>query len=137
MIPLIGLLLSAVSNALPSLFGFLAKKQDVTLDGFKTAAGIDKQAYQAFLDAQSQANALKAGANTWLGARVIAFTAGELSAVYYGSIILDSMFHLNWQIAKLPPPWDTACLSYLAAFMLVSPVAPVLSAASTWLTRRR
>lgn len=118
------------------LFGWLNKKQDVNLEGFKTGAGIDLEAYKAFLGAQAQANALKASSNTWLGARVIAFSAGELSAVYFGSIVFDSMFHFGWNIAKLPAPWDEYAWIILSSFIIVSPVAPVLSATTVWLGRR-
>jgi hypothetical protein len=119
------------------LFSWLNKKQDLNLDGFKTAAGVDLQAYKASLDAQAQANALKASANTWLGARIIAFGAGELSLFYYGAIVIDSMFHFGWGISKLPPPIDQYFWVILSSFVIVSPVAPVLSAASAWLTRKR
>jgi len=136
MIPLIGALLSAISNAIPSLFTYLGKKQDVSLDGFKTATGIDLQAYQAYLAANNQANQLKAAANVWLGARMIAFGAGELCVLYFGAIVLDSVFHLDWRIAKLPAPWDANAWVILQSFILVSPTLPAFSALASWLGRK-
>ena len=51
------------------------------------------------------------------------------------TIVLDSMFHFGWDIAKLPSPWDQYAWIILSSFIIVSPVAPVLSATSAWLGR--
>jgi hypothetical protein len=136
MITLIGLLVTAISNAIPSVFGWLNKKQDTSLAGAQAAFGTDLEIAKATLQANLQTELLKATQNNWIGAKIIAGTAGELSAFYYGSIVLDSIFHLGWNIAKLPVPWDGYAWIILSSFIIVSPVAPVLAATSAWLGRR-
>lgn len=140
MISLLGLILpqlmTGLSQFFPALFSFLAKKQDITLSGFQTAAGADVEMAKAQLQAQLAIEQVKAAQNTWIGAKIIAGFAGEMSALYYASIVLDSMFHFGWQIAKLPPPWDQYSWVILSSFIVVSPVAPVLSATTAWLGRR-
>jgi hypothetical protein len=135
-IALLGLILPALGNFFPALFGYLGKKQDITLAGAQSAMGADVAITQAALNAQIQTSQLKSVQNTWIGAKIIAGTAGELSALYYGAIVLDSIFHLGWNIAKLPAPWDGYAWIILSSFIVVSPVAPVLSATTAWLGRR-
>jgi hypothetical protein len=136
MIAILGLILPALGNFLTPLFNYLSEKQDVTLAGAQSAMGADVVINQAVLNAQIQADQFRVANNNWIGPKIIACTAGELSVLYYGSIVLDSMFHLNSGIAKLPSPWDQYAWIILSSFIIVSPVAPVLSATSAWLGRR-
>ena len=53
--------------------------------------------------------------------------ARELVVIYFGSIILDSMFHFGWQIAKLPAPWDGYAWVILGSFFLTSPIMALTS----------
>jgi hypothetical protein len=135
MIAILGLILPALGNFLTPLFSFLTAKQNVTLAGAQTAMTTDAAINQAVLNAQIQADQIKVANNNWIGPKIIGGTAGELSALYYGSIVLDSMFHFGWDIAKLPSPWDQYAWIILSSFIIVSPVAPVLSATSAWLGR--
>jgi hypothetical protein len=125
-----------VGNLFPALFGYLGKKQDVTLSGAQSAMGADVNLSKMYLDAQIQAEQVKVSQNAWIGPKIIACAAGELSLIYYGSIVLDSMFHLGWAIEKLPEPWAGYSWIILSSFIVVSPVAPVLSATATWLARK-
>ncbi len=135
MIAILGLILPALGNFLTPLFSFLTAQQNVTLAGAQTARTTDAAINQAVLNAQIHADQIKVANNNWIGPKIIAGTAGELSALYYGSIVLDSMFHFGWDIAKLPSPWDQYAWIILSSFIIVSPVAPVLSATSAWLGR--
>jgi len=136
MIALLGLLLPAISNIFPAFFSYLGKKQDVTLTGFGQALGGDVELAKAQLQADLAIEQAKAAQNSWIGAKIIGCLAGELTVIYFGSIVIDSMFHLGWGISKLPPPWDDRAWIILQSFIIVSPVAPVLSATSAWLSRR-
>jgi hypothetical protein len=136
MTAILGLILPALGSFFTPLFNYLGKKQDVTLTGAQSAMGADVAISQAVLNAQIQADQIRAANNNWIGPKIIACTAGELSVLYYGSIVLDSMFHLDWDVAKLPSPWDQYAWIILSSFIIVSPVAPVLSATSAWLGRR-
>jgi hypothetical protein len=137
MFPLLQALISGVIGpVIGPLFSFLGKKQDTTLDGFKTASGFDLDAYKAYLASEAQANVLRTQSNQWLGARIIAFAAGELTVLYFGSIVFDSIFHTGWAIAKLPAPWDTYAWTILQSFIIVSPIAPIATATAAWLNRK-
>lgn len=136
MIALLGLILPALGSLLTPLFTYLGLKQNATLAGAQAAVTADAVMNQALLNAQIQADQIKATSNNWIGAKIIAGTAGEFSALYYGSIVLDSMFHFGWDIARLPSPWDQYAWLILSSFLIVSPIAPVLSATSAWLGRR-
>ena len=136
MIALLGLLLPALGGIVAPLFGWLNKKQDVTLSGAQSAMGADVNLSKAYLDAQIQAEQIKVANNQWIGPKIIACAAGELSLIYYGAIVLDSMFKFGWAIDKLPEPWAGYSWIILSSFIVVSPVAPVLSATATWLGRK-
>jgi hypothetical protein len=136
MIALLGLIIPALGSFLTPLFTYLGKKQDVTLTGAQSAMNTDVSLSKAYLDAQIEVEQIKASNNQWIGPKIIACAAGELSLIYYGSIVLDSMFKFGWAIDKLPAPWDSYSWIILSSFIVVSPVAPVLSATSAWLTRR-
>jgi uncharacterized Tic20 family protein len=136
MIALLGLLLPALGGVIAPLFSWLNKKQDVTLAGAQAAIGADVNLSKEYLDAQIHAEQIKVVNNQWWGPKIIACAAGELSLIYYGSIVLDSMFHLEWKIATLPAPWDGYAWIILSSFIVVSPVAPVLSATAAWLGRK-
>ena len=136
MLAILGLILPALGNFLTPLFSYLGKKQDVNLSGAQAAMAADVEFAKAQWQAEVQMAQIKAASNAWIGPKIIAGTAGELSAIYYGSIILDSMFHFGWQISKLPAPWDQYAWIILSSFIIVSPVAPVMSATTAWLTRR-
>ncbi len=136
MIAILGLILPALGNLFPALFNYLGKKQDISLSGAQSAMGADVELGKATLAAQIQAEQIKATNNAWIGPKIIACLAGELCVFYFGAIVLDSVFHMGWAIAKLPPPWDGYAWVILSSFIVISPVAPVLSATSAWLTRR-
>ena len=136
MFAILGLLIPALGSFLTPLFGYLGKKQDVTLTGAQAAMVADTEVGKTLINAQVETQQIKAAHNDWIGPKIIACAAGELSAFYYGSIVLDSMFHFGWNIAKLPAPWDGYAWIILSSFIIVSPVAPVLSATTAWLTKR-
>src|ERR1019366_5462688 len=136
MIALLGLVLPVIGNIFPALFGYLGKKQDVTLSGAQSGMAADVNLSKAYFDAQIQAEQIKVANNQWIGPKIIACAAGELSLIYYGAIVLDSMFKFGWAIDKLPEPWAGYSWIILSSFIVVSPVAPVLSATATWLGRK-
>lgn len=140
MIALLGLILPGIrdliGNFFPALFGYFGKKQDVTLAGAQAGMSADADIIKAQLQAQIAIDQVRQAQNSWIGAKIIAGTAGEFSAIYYGAIVIDSIFHFGWDIAKLPAPWDQYAWLILSSFIIVSPAAPVLSATTAWLGRR-
>jgi hypothetical protein len=77
---------------------------------------------QAELSAITATNQARAQWLTAIGPMIVACTAGELCVIYFGSIVLDSMLHCGWQIAKLPAPWDGYAWIILSSFCLSSPI---------------
>ena len=137
---MIGALLSIFSGAIglgKSILGYQEKKLDTNLEGFKTASGIDGQAYSAYLNAVVAVNGQKLAANAWWGAKMIIFTAGWAASLQFTAIMLDSMpfwipfimteAHVvgSWQVPNPPPPYD----GYQRDISLVSAV-------SQWLGRK-
>jgi uncharacterized Tic20 family protein len=136
MIALLGLILPAFGSFLTPMFSWLNKKQDVNLAGAQAAMSTDVEFAKEQWAAEIQLAQIRAASNAWIGPKIIAGTAGEISAIYYGSIVLDSMFHFGWAISKLPDPWAQYSWIILSSFIVVSPVAPVLSATAAWLGRK-
>jgi hypothetical protein len=136
MIALVGLLVTTVGNVFPSLFGWLNKKTDANLTGFQTAAGTDEAAYKAYLDAQAQANAAKV--NQWLGFKILASFAIEISLIYYGSIVWVSIVHphVEGTVDQLPAQWNTAALVFIQSVIVITPTVPLWNAVSAWLNRK-
>ena len=67
----------------------------------------------------------------------IAFGAGATVLSYFTAIVCDSMFHLGWEIAKLPAPWDGYAWVILQSFVVMTPAKPLISATAVWLGRTR
>lgn len=125
-----------MSGVISPLFTWLNKKQDTELEGFQAGVGADAATYGAYLQAYVQVQQLKAAQNSAPIARAIGGAAGALSVFYYGAIVLDSVFHLGWQIAKMPGQWDSDAWIIMQSFIVVAPVLPVTTAVASWLHRK-
>ncbi|ACB27616.1 hypothetical protein [Methylobacterium radiotolerans] len=51
-------------------------------------------------------------------------TAFGLCMIHFGAIVLDSTFRFNWQVAKLPAPYDAMEWSIVMAVIGVAGIAP-------------
>lgn len=140
---LTGGLSSLISGVLSPLFQWLNKKQDVQLDGFKTAAGIDLGAYKAALDAQVQMASIR---STAMGAnRLVQIAIGLIAisiALHWMMLSLDSTFtwgtgrYGNFGVPKLPQPYDAYEWEIIKAMFYIGPALPVASAVAAWLHRK-
>jgi hypothetical protein len=128
---------SIVSGLAGPLLGYLGKKQEVRLDGFRNATGFDLEAYKAALDAQIETSRFRAAANAWIGARIITMVAGLPAAVHFGAVMLDSTFRFGWGIPKVPAPYDGYEWAIVQSFFIVAPAMPLVSATAAWLSRKR
>lgn len=118
------------------------KRANIDLEGFKTAAGFDTEAYKAWLSAVTESNNAKLAANAWWGAKLIIIVAGLSASVHMASIFLDSMPFWGhsvgqWGVPKPPSPYDQYQRDIVMSFFIVAPAMPLISAASQWLGRRR
>jgi hypothetical protein len=128
---------SIVQGVVGPLFGYLGKRQEVQLDGFRTATGVDLDAYKAALEAQIETNRIRASANSWIGARIITMVAGVPAAMHFGAVMLDSTFQFGWGIPKVPTPYDQYEWAIVQSFFIVAPAMPLVSATAAWLGRRK
>lgn len=118
------------------------KRANIELDGFKTAAGFDTEAYKAWLGAVTEANSAKLAANAWWGARLIILTAGWPCAIHMAAVMLDSLPFWGhavgqWGVPRPPAPYDQYERDIVLSFFIVAPAMPLISAASQWLGRKR
>lgn len=118
------------------------KRANIDLEGFKTAAGFDTEAYKAWLSAVTEANNAKLAANAWWGAKLIILTAGWPCAIHLAAVILDSLPFWghpvgSWGVPRPPAPYDQYERDIVLSFFIVAPAMPLISAASQWLGRRR
>lgn len=125
------------------------QRANVELDGFKTAAGLDAAAYQAYLSAQIETNRMKLTANAWWGAKLIILTAGWPCSIHLAAIMLDSLpfwipvfmsqAHVvgSWGVPKPPAPYDGYQRDIVLSFFIVMPAMPIVSGVAQWLARRR
>jgi hypothetical protein len=132
-----GLVSSIVSGITGPLFGYLSKRQDVQLDAFRNATGVDLEAYKAALDAQIETNRIRASANSWIGARIIIMVAGLPAAMHLAAIMLDSTFQFGWGIPRIPSPYDRYEWEIVQSFFIVAPAMPIVSATAAWLSRKK
>lgn len=128
---------------------YQAQKLNVELEGFRTAAGIDVQAYTVYTNAMVETNRIKLAQNSWWGAKMIILTAGWPCSVHMAAIMMDSLpFYIplfmsqahvigSWGIPKPPPPYDDYQRQIVLSFFIIMPAMPIVSAVAQWLGRKR
>ena len=131
----------ALSGLLTPILAYFTAKNDVNLEGMKAAVGADTTLGVAYLNSQVETAQIKAAQNMWFGARIIVLLTAGSASLHFAGIMLDSipMFgHVvgSWSIPKLPAPYDSQEWLLIESFFIMTPVAPVLSAVSSWLHRR-
>lgn len=142
-------LVMAIPGLAKAFLDWQVQKANVLLDGFKVGAGIDLAAYQSYLNALVETNRIKLQANAWWGAKLIILTAGWTASLQFAAIMLDSMpfwipFFMDkahvvgsWGVPKPPPPYDGYQRDILLSFFIIAPAAPLISAVTQWLGRKR
>ncbi|WP_131114310.1 hypothetical protein [Lichenihabitans psoromatis] len=130
-----------LTSVLQPVFAWLGKRQDVTLEGFKAAAGEDATAYTAWLDFEKTVYTARLAAASWWGPKLLCMLVGVPACLHVGMIFLDSTFTFGMGhygslgIAKLPPDYFD-CEKIVVDFVFgVSIVGPMASSVSSWLHR--
>ena len=137
MLTMFGSLLGSIGSAVVApVLGFLTSRATIDLEGFRTAAGLDTEAYKAALAAQGEMARLRAAQNTWWGARLIILVAGGSASLHFAAVMLDSTFRFGWGVPRCPAPYDGYEWAIVQSFFLLAPAMPLVSAVSTWLGRR-
>lgn len=131
-----GALQGIVTGIVGPVFSYLGKKQDVTLDGFKSATDEDRQTATAWLDYQERIQALKLQAANWWGPRALYMVVGGSAAIHCAAIFIDSTFRFGWAVPPCPKPYDSYEAWVVGSLFVVSLAKGPISAASQWLHRR-
>jgi hypothetical protein len=76
-------------------FQWYAKSKDTTLDGFKTATGMDEKAYEAWLSYQMSIVAAQAASRSWWGPKLLLMLVGVPACLHVAGVFLDSTFRLG------------------------------------------
>ncbi len=131
----------ASSFATP-LLSYLTAARNAALDGFRTGAGLDAEAYKAWLSYQVEITAAKAAANSWWGPRVLMMIVGTPAALHTAFVFLDTTFTFgsghygSLGVPKLPPDYFDFEKMIVSSLFVVSTVGPMASAATAWLHRK-
>lgn len=132
------LLSSTVTGVLTPWFSYLDKKQDVTLDGFKTATGADVTAYTSYLDYEKTVLTAHIAESSWWGPKFLLMLVGIPACLHVGLIFLDSTFSFgsghtgSLGIAKLPSDYFEFEKVVIDFVFGVSVVGPMASSVSAW-----
>lgn len=137
-----GLISSIASGIVGPVFTYLGKKQDVTLDGFKTASGLDVTAYQAALDHDVKIQQLKLQATNWWGPRVLYMIVGVAAVMHAAAVFLDTTFQFGCghygclAVPKLPPDYaDFERMVVGSLFITALAERPITALTTAWLRR--
>lgn len=130
-----------VTKVAAPFLGYFTVKQNVDVDGFKTGTAADVDLGKAWLEAQVQIAQIRATQNMWWGARIIILLLAGLVCFHFGYVCLDStpvFGHAvgSWKVSALPAPLDQWEGDIILSFFVLTPAAPVFSAAAQWLHRK-
>ena len=130
---------TSVSN---SAFQWFAKSKDTTLDGFKTATGMDEKAYEAWLAYETANAASQAAARSWWGPKLLLMVVGAPACLHVGVVFLDSTFKLGCAhygclgVPDVPARWVATENTVIAFIFGVSVVGPMASSVTAWLHKK-
>lgn len=134
-------LLGGLSSFEKPVFDWLDKKQDTTLDGFKTGTAADTQALQIVLAHNLEVAKLQLAYNTsWWGPKACYMIVAIPACVHVALVMIDSSFTFgtghygNLGVAVLPGIYATFELWVVKSLFVVSALQKVVpSFASLWM----
>jgi hypothetical protein len=133
---ILGIVTSIVNGVVGPLFGFLNKKQDTQLEGFKVAGTVDVQAYQAYLAYRIEAEKARVSANGWWGPRVVFMIIAVPVGLHVAAVFIDSTFTGGTlKIPALPTEYLNTEHLVLGAIFGASVVGQMSSSIGSWLKR--
>lgn len=112
------------------LFDYLGKKTDANV--LKNQAGItgdiavNQAALTAYIEERKVIAAEKAKLSESLWTVWMIPTAFLFAIAHFAAIVLDSMLHLGWAIAKLPAPYDQLQWTIIGSVIGVSGISGVI-----------
>jgi hypothetical protein len=123
------------STLLEKVASILEKRADAQV-AMRTSDNVTGAAVAAsILQAEIETNKIKVANNIWWGAKVIILSAGIPASAHMGAVFLDSMFHFEWSIAKIPAPCDGYQRDIVLSFFILAPTMKLVDAVSLWLRK--
>ena len=114
------------STFLERIIGYLEKKELNDVEKAKLGATVAVEQLKAEVETRKLQKELIVQENGWLVTRwIIPFIVYPL-AIHLNAVILDSIFHLDWKIAKLPSPMDEWQGAIILSYFLVAKYRRVL-----------
>lgn len=114
-----------------------------TESGFEAGANADTANLAIIEKAQAETNALKIQTFGLPVVRMMMWTAGGMSAIYFALIILDTILasqafagHAVLGVPKLPPPFDEQVWMIVQSVFLIQAVHVGSSNVTAWLGRK-
>lgn len=101
--------------------GVLTNAQNVTGDVTVAQAQLTAYVEERKVVAQERAEQHLSPWTAWMIP-----TAFGFCMIHFGAIVLDSTFRFNWQVAKLPAPYDAMEWSIVMAVIGVAGIAPTV-----------
>jgi hypothetical protein len=101
--------------------GVLTNAQNVTGDVTVAQAQLTAYVEERKVVAQERAEQHLSPWTAWMIP-----TAFGFCMIHFGAIVLDSTFRFNWQVAKLPVPYDAMEWSIVMAVIGVAGIAPTV-----------
>lgn len=117
------------SKVVGRVFDALDKKQDANSE-------IAKGLLQNEMDARAVAAKIRLATATFWEMRVMTGVIGISISAHFASVVLDSMFHFGWKIAKLPGLWDEWEGAIILSLFGLSLATKGLNAVTTIFLRR-
>lgn len=139
-----GIIQGVGGSILGPIFNHLDKKQDATLEGFKTGAVADTQALQIVLAHNLEVAKLQLAYNTsWAGPKIVYMLVAVPAAIHVALVMIDSSWTFgtgrygNLGIAVLPGIYATFEMWVVKSLFFVSAAQNIIpSFASLWMGKR-
>lgn len=137
------LLSTVASGIIGPVFAYLGKREDTNLEGFKTAAGLDTEAYKAALDHNLAMAQLQASYNgSWWGPKALYMIVGLTASLHSAAVFIDSTLTFgtghygNLGVPPLPGIYATYEQWVVASLFFVSLAQKVMpSLAAAWMKK--
>ena len=122
--------LLGLPGVLDGLFGYLQKRSDngVLTNGQNVTGDVTIAQLQlaAYIEERKALAAERAAQRLSPWTAWMIPTAFGLCMIHFGAIVLDSTFRFNWQVAKLPAPYDAMENAIVLSVIGVAGIAPTV-----------
>lgn len=129
---------SLIGGVLSPITSFLAKKQDVTLEEYKSLTAAERDEYASYIAGLRGSNEAKVQAGGWWGAHLMIYLFGIPAVLHWGAVFLVSTFPtwLPYVIPALPAAYANAEQTIALSFFILAPAMPIVTSVARMLNRK-